>query len=194
MIVLVVRSPKERELAADDNLRKSSSSIDFMSPKSEVATSFRDAVLELSSDFTFTRPFVNSGRWSLPTPYVDSSLNSEDEDSFDAGVSPGSNCMDAPIIVNGKDCWLIDFLGNRFVALVYEDEQQETQIDVAGIVCEVLYLGKDIADTKGLLKQRYDMQVGTVYLFRPDQYVAARWRAFDTSKIIAAIHKASCAG
>jgi len=34
-----------------------------------------------------------------------------------------------------------------------------------------------IEDVEGLMRQRYDSVAGTVYLLRPDQLVAARWRA-----------------
>lgn len=31
--------------------------------------------------------------------------------------------------------------------------------------------------------ERYDGALGTTYFIRPDQYVAGRWRSFDSSKI-----------
>ena len=182
---------EERELAADDNIRKSSSSIDFMSPKSQVATGFRDAVLELSRDFECIRPFINSGRWSLPTPYVHSSLNTPDEDQFDGGIPPGTNCIDSPIEANGKKAWLIDYLGNRFVLLVYQGDGDNGRTSAENITCDIIYVGKDIIDRELILKERYDMRPGTTYLFRPDQYVAARWRKFDKNKIAPAILKAA---
>ena len=47
--------------------------------------------------------------------------------------------------------------------------------------------GADLSDPEGLLAQRFDGQPGTVYLIRPDQYVAARWRGFDARRIEAAL-------
>jgi 3-(3-hydroxy-phenyl)propionate hydroxylase len=37
--------------------------------------------------------------------------------------------------------------------------------------------------------QRFDGQDGTVYLIRPDQHVAARWRSFDSNKVQAAMKR-----
>ena len=62
-------------------------------------------------------------------------------------------------------------------------------VSVAGIEAKVLHVGTDIVDTQGLVSQRYDGQDGTVYLIRPDQHVAARWRAFDSNKVQAAMQR-----
>ncbi|MGE0801330.1 MAG: FAD-dependent oxidoreductase, partial [Lautropia sp.] len=35
--------------------------------------------------------------------------------------------------------------------------------------------------------RRYDARAGTVYLFRPDGHVLARWRAADPARVAAAI-------
>jgi 3-(3-hydroxy-phenyl)propionate hydroxylase len=48
-----------------------------------------------------------------------------------------------------------------------------------------------VQDAEGLLAQRYDAQPGTVYLIRPDQHVAARWRRFDAAAIRAALRRAT---
>jgi len=47
-----------------------------------------------------------------------------------------------------------------------------------------------VIDSKGLLQQRYDGQPGTLYLIRPDQHVAARWRQFDPEQVQAALGRA----
>lgn len=42
---------------ADENIRASSRSTEFMSPKSAVSRIFRDAVLELAAELPFAAPF-----------------------------------------------------------------------------------------------------------------------------------------
>ena len=183
---------EERVYAADDNLLNSTRSTDFITPKSEVSRSFRNAVLELSHDFPFARPLVNSGRLSTPTPYLDSSLNTADEDHFTGQMLPGTNCADAPVVKDGEDGWLLNSLGDRFVALVYGDDPGVDSLDVDGVAVEVLVIGDDFEDARGRIEARYDMRPGTTYLIRPDQHVAARWRAFDADKITAAVNRALC--
>jgi 3-(3-hydroxy-phenyl)propionate hydroxylase len=47
-----------------------------------------------------------------------------------------------------------------------------------------------LSDDKGVLAQRYDLQQAAVYLIRPDQHVAARWRELDPVAITAALERA----
>jgi 3-(3-hydroxy-phenyl)propionate hydroxylase len=183
---------EERIYAADDNLLNSTRSTDFITPKSSVSKAFRDATLGLAAEFPFARPLVNSGRLSMPTPYLTSSLNTLDETPFSGRMVPGTNCADAPISRDGKRGWFLKTIGKGFVALVFGEDAGTTNLDVDGIPCDVLIVGKDLEDTKGRLAERYDGQPGTTYLIRPDQYVAARWRAFDAKKIAAALNRATC--
>ncbi|HEY5718552.1 MAG TPA: hypothetical protein VIS52_08665, partial [Motiliproteus sp.] len=50
---------------------------------------------------------------------------------------------------------------------------------------------KTIQDSQGLLVSRYDGRDGTCYLTRPDQHVAARWRALDSAKVRLALNTAT---
>ncbi|MBL4876348.1 MAG: hypothetical protein JKY10_07640, partial [Cohaesibacteraceae bacterium] len=50
--------------------------------------------------------------------------------------------------------------------------------------------GTDIIDKKGVLAQRYDGKTGAIYLIRPDQHIAARWRSFEIQKITTSLAKA----
>jgi 3-(3-hydroxy-phenyl)propionate hydroxylase len=63
-------------------------------------------------------------------------------------------------------------------------------VRVGGVEARVLQVGRDLHDPTGVLAQRYDGQPGTVYLIRPDQYVAARWRRFDAAAVQAALARA----
>ena len=179
---------EERAFAADDNLLNSTRSTDFITPKSRTSLRLRNAVLELARTEPFARPLVNSGRLSTPTPYAASSLNTPDNSPFNGKMSPGTNCADAPITVNGEAGWLLNQLGNGFTLLSFGPGAQT--VSVGQVTAGVLEVGKDLQDSQGLLAQRYDGQPGTVYLIRPDQHVAARWRRFDAAQATAALRRA----
>ncbi|MBQ0960775.1 FAD-dependent oxidoreductase [Ideonella sp. 4Y11] len=178
----------ERAYAADDNLKNSTRSTDFITPKSRGSLRYRDAVLELAKTEAFARPLVNSGRLSTPTPYLQSPLNTPDTDRFAGLMRPGTNCADAPVEVKGQRSWLLKHLGGSFVLLAFGDAAAES-IEVNGVLTRVLHVGRDLHDTDGLVAQRYDAQPGTVYLIRPDQHVAARWRHFDAEQATNALRR-----
>jgi 3-(3-hydroxy-phenyl)propionate hydroxylase len=179
---------EERALAADDNLRQSTRSTDFITPKSRASLRLRNAVLELAKTEPFARPLVNSGRLSTPTAYLASSLNTPDEDLFAGGPAPGANCPDAPIARDGQPGWLMQQLGQGFVLLAFGDAEF-TPVQLGQTDVRPLRVGHELQDPQGLLAQRFDAQPGTVYLIRPDQFVAARWRCFDAAKVRAALQR-----
>lgn len=181
---------EERAFAADDNLKNSTRSTDFITPKNAASRRFRDAVLELSEVADFAKPLVNSGRLSVPTPYLGSSLNTADVAEFAGKMAPGTVCADAPVTVAGKAGWLLQQLGQGFVILSFGPAQ-----DVAwgGVTAKALVVGRDLQDAEGKLAARFDGQPGTCYLIRPDQHVAARWRGFDATAVAAAMARA-CKG
>jgi 3-(3-hydroxy-phenyl)propionate hydroxylase len=100
---------------------------------------------------------------------------------------PGMPCADAPIEMAGQPAWLLEQLSG-FTLLSFGAGAQP--VSVAGVQTRVLELGRDLLDPQGLLAQRYDGQPGTVYLIRPDQHVAARWRRFDAQAVQAALGRA----
>ena len=181
----------ERAFAADDNLRASTRSTDFITPKSQGSRLYRDAVLGLAKTEPFARPLVNSGRLSTPTPYLDSPLNRPDVDAFEGRMHPGTVCADAPVTVGGRSGWLLELLGEGFVLLAFGPRPPQVELRAGAISARVLHEGSDWLDAKGVAAQRYDAHPGTVYLIRPDQHVAARWRGFDAASITAALARAS---
>ena len=183
---------EERAFAADDNLLNSTRSTDFITPKSTMSRRYRNAILELSETVPGIRPLVNSGRLSRPTPYVHSRLNTPDTASFAGKMSPGTNCDDAPITHDGQPGWLLNHLGQGFTVLTFGEIPVKT-VRSGAIHANVLGIGSDLGDPKGLVTARYDGQPGTTYLIRPDQHVAARWRSFDANQIAAAIRRAIAA-
>lgn len=183
---------QEREYVADVNLQHSTRATDFITPKSKASRTMRDAVLSLARDYEFARPLVNSGRLSTATNYDNSSLSTPDSADFAAPFAiPGAFCPDAEVTHAGKTDWLLNHLGDGFVALIFDAYAQQQPFDVAGIRVTPVIVGKDIMDSHGYLAQRYDGKPGTVYLIRPDQHVAARWRAFDEHSIGRAVRRAT---
>lgn len=198
----------ERTFAADENIRNSTRSTDFITPKSKVSLTFRDAVLTLAKRHPFAQRLVNSGRLSVPATLCSSTLNSPDSAPFAARMAPGSPAVDAPLAGSGGH-WLLEYLGNGFTLVIFADGDPAPSLlaDLAAlatdtIACSGVLIGvvgdaalppgvRGVASGSDLLSQRYDARPGTTYLFRPDQHVCARWRGFDLTQTRAAIARAT---
>ncbi len=198
----------ERGVGADENLLNSTRSTDFITPKSSVSRTFRNAVLALSRDLPFARKLVNSGRLSVPCFLTDSALNTPDSESFSGDMVPGAPLDDAPVDSDGQPSWLIDHVGGRFQALYFCDDPsaipEAMQLQLQGLThaaipVEPLVIAKRAAscalkvlvDREGIAFPRYDATPGALYLVRPDQHVAARWREAEVSRIVAAVARAT---
>ena len=199
----------EREYAADENILNSSRATDFITPKSDISRSFRNAVLNLAKTHPFARSLVNSGRLSLPATYAGSPLNTPDTDTFSGRMVPGAVALDAP--VNAQDWWLAQLDGEFVLALFCGDALPDRDtllalqalrmapvpvkaVLVASPRCDLSALPKELAsvtDREGCLGKRYDAQAGTAYLIRPDQHVCGRWRAFNAAAVAAAVGRAT---
>src|SRR4030081_1059172 len=92
----------ERSAAADENIRESTRSTDFMAPNSHQEARLRKAVLSLAKETEFGKRMVNGGRLSVPCSY-DTPLSSSDADAWRGGPQPGCSMLDAPIAARGGD-------------------------------------------------------------------------------------------
>lgn len=212
-LVLAGRAPErlidsydaERTFAADENIRNSTRATDFITPKSAASRTFRNAVLELAKEHPFARRLVNSGRLSVPAVLADSALNTPDTDADFArtpgAMIPGAPAADAPVAGPLGD-WLLGHVGNDFTLLAFGNAVGGADVAAlahAPIPCRVVQVGGGatagatvIEDREGLVARRYDGRFGTIVLLRPDQHVAARWRAFDAARVRAAMARATC--
>ncbi len=173
----------ERVQAADENILNSTRSTEFITPKSEISRIFRDAVLDLAEAHPFARPLVNSGRLSVPCAYDGGPLNGADAPGLPARTRPGAPAADAPL-GNG---WLMDALDGGFQLLGIDADipQGVAHDDVA-----VSTLQLSAADNPALRKRYLGEAERAIYLIRPDQHVAARWRSHDAQSVGAAIDHA----
>jgi len=164
---------------ADENILNSTRSTDFLTPKSRMSERFRaqrpgtGANGAIRAGVRELGPAVYGGQLSR------SSLNTPDcDDWHERGVAPGSAAIDAPL----EDAWLLERLGSEFVVLAngwpHGDLVGMRVIDVA--LCE----------NGSVLLDRYDLAPGSADLFRPDQYVAGRWKTPSAEVVTKACLKA----
>ena len=202
----------ERVYAADENILNSTRSTDFITPKSEVSRTFRDAVLALAKDHPFARRLVNSGRLSVPATLRNSPLNTSDSDSFAGPMVPGAPATDAPIAIDGKPDWFLPRAGGEFTGVYFSDgavvdraiARAFERLRAGPIKVKALVVAPKgsaasrpgslhvLVDSEGLVANRFDATPDTYYLLRPDQHVCARWRQFDEDRVRKALSCATC--
>ncbi|PSO32627.1 FAD-dependent oxidoreductase [Bradyrhizobium sp. MOS002] len=181
----------ERSGAADENIRESTRSTDFMAPNSHQEARLRKAVLSLAKETEFGKRMVNGGRLSVPCSY-DSPLSSPDADAWRGGPLPGCSMLDAPVTTRaGEQAYLTDAFrkgGTDFTLLSFSNG---AAIDAPEGVKDIR-IGSEggLADPAGLTAKRYDAEPGSAYLLRPDGYVAARFRHPTRAGVAAALSQA----
>ncbi|MGI9389447.1 MAG: FAD-dependent oxidoreductase [Boseongicola sp.] len=177
---------EERVHAADENILNSSHATDFLTPKSEISRVFRNAVLELARHYSFARPLVNSGRLSVPCFYDGSSLNGLDQLNGPARSRVGAACVDAEL----DDGFLLDRLPGEFTVITINAETPKVS-NVDGIPIGTLSMTTEANDPTGVMSERYlGDNPSAIYLIRPDQHVAARWRDCSSDEIADAVRTA----
>jgi 3-(3-hydroxy-phenyl)propionate hydroxylase len=180
----------ERGAAADENIRESTRSTDFMAPVSRQEARLRKAVLSLARETEFGKRMINGGRLSVPSIY-DSPLSTSDVDDWSGGPPPGASMRDAPIAGRDGPAFLTDAFiksGTRFTLIEFSDGVAiEPPEDVPAI-----RIGQQgLSDPEGLAAARYDAEPGTTYLLRPDGYVAARFRHPTSAALKTALARAA---
>jgi len=200
----------EQQQTARENIRNSTRSTDFITPKNHISRVFRDCTLELAEHYPFARTLVNSGRLSRPCHYRGSPLSTPDDPSFGGGAAPGTPMPDAPVMRDGRRGWLLNLFGDQFALLVdarVSDSAARRLAQTLGRLqrrvpeLRLVLVGPDagepapagstvISDPEGLVVRRYGLSPGAAYLIRPDQYVCARWTEPDPDAIETAVRVA----
>ena len=166
----------ERSFAADENILNSSRATDFMTPKSDVSKTFRNAVLDLAGQHTFARPLVNSGRLSVPCVYDGFPLFGPDNLKGPHVTRPGAPCPDAPV----ENGFLLDHLRGEFTVLCIGCDAPDTNLSLLHIA----------SPSQALQKRYLGDAPQAIYLIRPDQHVVARWSSYDAVAIDTALQNA----
>ncbi|HEX6144709.1 MAG TPA: FAD-dependent oxidoreductase [Geminicoccaceae bacterium] len=188
----------EREAAADENIRHSTRSTEFISPKGEASRAYRDAVLALAPDHGFARRMINSGRLSTACTY---GLGDGAAGWSGGGIRPGAPCADAPLLSpTGRPAWLLERLGHGFTLLRFARDGAGAESplprgDGPVTLDEVVIGGRatpwvDLVDAEGLAFARYAARPGNCLLIRPDQHVAARFERCEPQAVARALRRA----
>jgi 3-(3-hydroxy-phenyl)propionate hydroxylase len=205
---LIATYDLERGQAADENIRHSTRSTDFIAPHSPAEVRLRDAALALARHAEFAKAMVNSGRLSRASAYR-TPLSTADEEVWERGVPPGAAMQDASFRgPNGKSVFLTDIVGPRFTLLCAQDGSLGFAVAAArkgpldalrakGVDVLVIDVGSgdgaSLHDAEHQFAERYDARDGTTYLLRPDGHVAARWRDPSRERLDRALARA-CGG
>jgi 3-(3-hydroxy-phenyl)propionate hydroxylase len=181
----------ERSAAADENIRESTRSTDFMAPTTNQEARLRKAVLALAKETEFGKRMINGGRLSVPSVY-ETPLSTPDADGWSGGARPGTSMPDAPLRDRSdQPMYLTDAFvaaGTRFTVLAFANG---ASTDVPDDVSVISIGDGGFADPAGLLAARYEAAPGSAYLLRPDGYVAARFRHPTRAALEAALARAS---
>jgi 3-(3-hydroxy-phenyl)propionate hydroxylase len=178
---LIASYDQERSEAADENILNSTRATDFIAPRHKAEARFRNAALALARETEFGKRFVNSGRLSTPTTYVDSLLSTTDTAPWAAGPPPGAPIPDAPL-GNG---YLSENLRHGFTLLMRRHGGDANGIAGLPVI--------DVQDSDRILIERFALTPCAAYLIRPDRHVAARFHHVTPEAVAAALSKAMAA-
>ena len=194
----------ERVPAADENILNSTRSTDFITPKSKISRTFRDAALQLAQHLP-VRARPGEQRTAVPAAHLSRipARLARPRARSREGWRRARPRIDAPLTGRHGPAWLIDQLGEALRRHLLRREPvglPKRCIDGLRSVpepVEPLVIGgagrspqlaspEDIPafdDAQGLFAQRYDATPDALYLIRPDQHLAARWRHLDLNAV-----------
>ncbi len=199
----------ERAPVADENMQLSRRAAEFLNPTSLHSLAVRNAVLALAPRHPFAKVLINTGRLSVAPNLRGSWLLTPDTETWDTATTPGNAAVDAPVDgrAGGED-WLVHYLNGAFQLMVYAEERDRLGTEIIAKLAELardpvpveplIVLGQagpainniaTLHDRTGLVRKRYDLTPGAAYLFRPDQHVSARWRAWHPDSVRRAVRR-----
>ncbi|CAA9228353.1 MAG: 2-polyprenyl-6-methoxyphenol hydroxylase and related FAD-dependent oxidoreductases [uncultured Acetobacteraceae bacterium] len=194
----------ERLSAARENIAQAAKSTWFMSPPGPGFRLLRDAALTLAAEHPWASALVDP-RQSSAHVYGDSPVVLPDGTVEDAGVRPGAPLPNAT--VGGEPGHLHDALPPLgFALLVFVDAlgpERAAELlrapALAGSPLQTVLVGSErglaampatarrVLDADGALAERFAAPTFPLYLVRPDEHVAARFRDADAAAVADAL-------
>ncbi|MFC4055299.1 FAD-dependent monooxygenase [Actinomadura syzygii] len=183
----------ERRAAAEENLRVTTATMEFLVPQTSEQRDRRLAALELARTHPDPRTIIDSGRLAEPYWYLDSPLTtpSGPGEGFprEAGAVrppvPGVICPDGPCVVSGAPTRLRRLFGTSFVVLTARRHADRPVTDVPHEIHSL-----DDIDAEGVLRTALRAGTDSVHVVRPDGHLAAVLPSFAPDALAAALHRA----
>lgn len=183
----------ERRAAAEENLRVTTRTMEFLVPQTPAQRARRLEALEQARTHPDPRTIIDSGRLAEPFWYLDSPLTTPSLplDGFprEPGAVrppvPGVICPDGPCVVSGEPTRLRRLFGAGFVVLTARRHAPGRVTDVAHEVHAL-----DDIDAEGVLRTALRAGPDTVHVVRPDGHLAAVLPSYDPATLAAALHRA----
>ncbi|GAA2274960.1 FAD-dependent oxidoreductase [Actinomadura luteofluorescens] len=183
----------ERRAAAEENLRVTTRTMEFLVPRTPRQRARRLESLEAARTHPDPRTIVDSGRLAEPFWYLDSPLTTPagPVEDFPRGPGavrpplPGVLCPDGPCVVDGEPTRLRRLFGTRFVVLTQGGRTERLPTDVPHEIHAL-----DDIDTGGALRAALHSGADTVHVVRPDGHLAAVLPSYDPEAAAAALHRA----
>ena len=188
----------ERQPACAENLRVTSRSARFLAPATPAEHLLRRAVLNLARDHAFARPLINTGRMSVANDYPAS-----------AWLPEGARSVQNVSLkhADGTPTSVIKLLrtGTRFIGLWLEPDRAAAAIaaeQLRDLPLDLYAVGEPYAantssalrDEGGVLVRHLGGQArpaaGTLFLIRPDAYLAATMPNATADAIHSALQRA----
>ncbi|NND02524.1 MAG: FAD-dependent oxidoreductase [Acidimicrobiia bacterium] len=155
----------ERRAAAEENLRITSTTMDFLVPPNEELWESRRRTLEAAVGNPNARQMVDSGQLAEPYDYGDSPLTTPTE--ADLPVPPGRLMPDGVVLQSEGPVRLRELMGCGFIALSNNGPVLDSKAP------PVASLALAEIDRTGVLTDTLQLPVGSTVLIRPDGHVAA---------------------
>jgi 2-polyprenyl-6-methoxyphenol hydroxylase-like FAD-dependent oxidoreductase len=188
----------ERRAAAAENLRVTSSTMDFLVPQSEAQWAWRRDVLERAVSDPAARRQIDSGKLAEPYWYLDSPLTTPAAEAGDFPTAPGALrppvpgvlCPDGPC-AGGGTARLRGLFGTGFVVLTASSARLPAAMScVDGLTAPVRVYALADLDTDGVLARALHAGPDSVHVVRPDGHLAAVLPRFEADALLTALHRA----
>lgn len=191
----------ERWAAAQENLRVTSQTMEFLAPQTVALRHERTQLLEQAMADPKARSLINSGKLAEPFWYTEGPLTTlgPSLDGFPTQPGalrppvPGVLCPDGPCDGAGSVRRLRELFGAGFVVLTESKLAAESvgQVAAAAIPAPVASYSLAALDSTARLKTALGASADSVHVVRPDGFLAAVLPEPDPGALIAALNLAS---